>query len=524
MVHAITPSREAYLLAGAQGASESHTTEWVKVSKKDHEIHCMTTTAKVREGLTEETPTVADLDDCIHSLHNTVGDISKLKAFKEPLDIMKRIAKYFRKSGLATNCLLEYRRAQMTDLSNDKVLRIQKPGGTRFGSLHTSAMLLLPNLPAIQTLVAEKQIKFLKAPKIQKLFAHSFSGELKKFKRSLHCYTTIINPFIRSLWSLEAADANASDVAFFSNELYFAAFLLDPRYPSEDFLKANIIITIPPAATQSLSPPVPRESPHHHVPFTRAYDRLKAVLKKNLKDILDLPENDSEECREKLFGECTKVAIVNCLKTQIKDFWYSHWPFNSTLNGQTSLEWWRRLQRDSNASVIAFLAVEIFSILVNSMSDERTNSYVTWLNLPLRGNQLVGTVIDMIQVGQWYRKGSHFTSLQITIKKQPVVGFRFIEPERLEKIKEVEIKAAEDAEELEEEEELEDENNAMDDDEEIDIDTPLPTRQLEFKVDRDIDLSCPALRDLISVKPVLNTNLRAPIITPRAIEEPDWSW
>ncbi|KAH7870860.1 uncharacterized protein C8R40DRAFT_1267759 [Lentinula edodes] len=121
-----------------------------------------TTTTKVREGLTEETPTIADLDDCIHLLHNTVGDISKLKAFKEPLDIMKRIVKYFGKSGLATNHLLEYHQTQMTDLSNDKVLRIQKPSGTHFGSLHTSAMLLLPNLPAIQTLIAEKQIKFLK--------------------------------------------------------------------------------------------------------------------------------------------------------------------------------------------------------------------------------------------------------------------------------------------------------------------------------------------------------------------------
>ncbi|KAF8827546.1 hypothetical protein HHX47_DHR4000004 [Lentinula edodes] len=124
----------------------THTTEWVKV----------------REGLTEETPTIADLDDCIHLLHNTVGDISKLKAFKEPLDIMKRIVKYFGKSGLATNHLLEYHQTQMTDLSNDKVLWIQKPSGTHFGSLHTSAMLLLPNLPAIQTLIAEKQIKFLK--------------------------------------------------------------------------------------------------------------------------------------------------------------------------------------------------------------------------------------------------------------------------------------------------------------------------------------------------------------------------
>lgn len=49
------------------------------------------------------------------------------------------------------------------------------------------------------------------------------------------------------------------------------------------------------------------------------------------------------------------------------------------------------------------LATRIFSVLVNSMPDERTNSHITWFNSPIRGRQKAQTLIDMIQVGQYYR-------------------------------------------------------------------------------------------------------------------------
>ena len=40
------------------------------------------------------------------------------------------------------------------------------------------------------------------------------------------------------------------------------------------------------------------------------------------------------------------------------------------------------------------------------MPDERTNSTITWLNSPIRGNQKAQTLVDMTQVGQWY--GKHY--------------------------------------------------------------------------------------------------------------------
>jgi len=36
------------------------------------------------------------------------------------------------------------------------------------------------------------------------------------------------------------------------------------------------------------------------------------------------------------------------------------------------------------------------------MPDERTGSKITWFNSPLRANQDVSTLVNMIQVGQWY--------------------------------------------------------------------------------------------------------------------------
>ncbi|KAF8237031.1 hypothetical protein L208DRAFT_1249355 [Tricholoma matsutake] len=48
------------------------------------------------------------------------------------------------------------------------------------------------------------------------------------------------------------------------------------------------------------------------------------------------------------------------------------------------------------------------------MLDERTGPKAMWFNSPLHGNQKVGTLVDMIQVGQWYgvHEVSPITSLE----------------------------------------------------------------------------------------------------------------
>jgi len=102
------------------------------------------------------------------------------------------------------------------------------------------------------------------------MLANRGSSKFRDFETHLLWYMNIVAPLIRSLWSLEAAHANASDVfvfwlaagatlndlfskdtnetgipltlanqvteiynaryeEFFQNDLYFVAFLLDPR-------------------------------------------------------------------------------------------------------------------------------------------------------------------------------------------------------------------------------------------------------------------------------------------------------
>lgn len=98
--------------------------------------------------------------------------------------------------------------------------------------------------------------------------------------------------------------------------------------------------------------------------------------------------------------------------------------------------------------MIQMLAVKIFSVLVNSMPDERTGSRFTWLNSGLRGCQLPQNLIDMVQVGQWY--GTHavsdsypdmYSNVSLTpqkadstarkVKKRPTVKFRDISKDLL---------------------------------------------------------------------------------------------
>ena len=52
------------------------------------------------------------------------------------------------------------------------------------------------------------------------------------------------------------------------------------------------------------------------------------------------------------------------------------------------------------------LAVKLFSIVPNSMADERTVSVFTWLNSRLRSAQSVGTLVEQTQIRQWHRRAN----------------------------------------------------------------------------------------------------------------------
>ncbi|KAJ3931471.1 MAG: hypothetical protein NXY57DRAFT_961748 [Lentinula lateritia] len=207
-------------------------------------------------------PHILDLRDAVHHLHNTIGDIKKLEYFTPTMKLLKSTVAHFSKSNLSVASLKE-----QASLNDDDYRAIQKSGNTCFGSNWTMATSVSPKLDAIAKCVQAKDIEF-KSKSVQAMFKHELNGKLAMFKLTLGHYEAIVAPFIRSLWSLEAPKANASDVyvfwlssaaavmdlfkkslditgiprqlkeqvngifnacfiEFFSNDLYFTAFILN---------------------------------------------------------------------------------------------------------------------------------------------------------------------------------------------------------------------------------------------------------------------------------------------------------
>jgi hypothetical protein len=197
--------------------------------------------------------------------------------------------------------------------------------------------------------------------------------------------------------------------------------------------------------------------------------------------------------------------------------------------------------------LVQLLSVRIFSVLVNSMPDERTNSTITWLNSPVRGNQQSRSIINMIQVGQWYgkhvkdepkvRTSTHngncssnnklitcFVFQKSCSRARPAVKFRVIDKGVLERLQTQseeecrlrrELEEAGSAAQIPEDVTEEGDGSDSDDDGENTAVTqaessgttgdsmPLP---VVFKVNPHIDLKLAALRDMISEEPIVQAH------------------
>ncbi|KAG2086372.1 ribonuclease H-like domain-containing protein [Suillus cothurnatus] len=275
--HATTPSRETYFLDAHEASDERHTTQWVtdkllktirSVGEGNWGATCSDSTNVTKAGCRELVSivgTMLDFCDAVHHLHNTIRDINKLPKLKFLMSMLKGIIKYFSKSMYSTTILRKERNLAGDD---EPVKALEKIGKTRFGTYWTTtaANALDPCLPHIRNLVVAKASKY----QIQGMFMNRASGKYSKFEQSILQYITIVAPIIHALWSLEAAHANASDVfifwlaiiatlndlfskgpnvtgvpvslacevtaiinkryhEFFTNEVYFVAFTLDPH-------------------------------------------------------------------------------------------------------------------------------------------------------------------------------------------------------------------------------------------------------------------------------------------------------
>ncbi|KAK0477282.1 ribonuclease H-like domain-containing protein [Armillaria novae-zelandiae] len=426
--HITTKDRTSYFYGGYEGSDEHHTAEWVRdiilegirdIGEDNFSGLCSDSTGNTKKGKSlakDILVAILTLPDCCHHLHNTIKEISNLPEFQK----------------------LEQRR-----LEEDVTQGLIKIGKTRFATHYSACISLERCFPFIRDLIVDQVIKIK-----NKEVMTAFTGQRAnlEFQLALKQYSTIIGPLARSLWALEAAQTNAADVYMFwlaiaaelrdlfscpedtgiepelakkiihiflrrhkefidesPDDIYFIAAYLDPRYVNSDILNKPILVMSGPTIT------IPgnnfgSDSEADMAPCPRAYKCVKKGLKVMLRN-----EIEAYKCRPSSagIGQLVKQAksakaIAEEFSPQLLAYSRGEYPFSDPVGLQTVLEWWESLASHPKARTLAFFAIKIFSVLVNSMPDERTGSKITWFNSPLRSNQKVSTLVNMIQVGQWY--------------------------------------------------------------------------------------------------------------------------
>ena len=251
---------------------------------------------------------------------------------------------------------------------------------------------------------------------VQSMLANCGSNKFSDFETHLLWYMNIVAPLIRSLWSLEAAHANASDVfvfwlaagatlndlfkkdinetgiprdlanqvteiynsrykEFFHNDLYFIAFLLDPRkfcfvndpgaqarslkgllgFDRKDFLKESINIHI------RLSEPATSTLSSAQNLYPRAYEKFLKFLRNMLRPMLQVIEDsDDLDVGNPVLREKGPKNSVSSLSEQINLFWREDYPFRITDREKIidPLKWWIDMAKHDHASVLGVSLVK----------------------------------------------------------------------------------------------------------------------------------------------------------------------
>ncbi|KAJ7224559.1 hypothetical protein GGX14DRAFT_651037 [Mycena pura] len=210
-------------------------------------------------------------------------------------------------------------------------------------------------------------------------------------------------------------------------------------------------------------------------------------------------------------ADLLQEMLMNMLKVAEDEPGNAHPALEGLDAGQAASAWYSQLQMHPHAKILAMLAVKIFSICVNSMADERTNSTITWLNSPQRGRQDIQTLRDMIQIGKYYNVAGRVSVYR------PAVKFRKIDAAALKAVQKLAADSDDSEDEWDEDDEGEeagrkrkahirkivsdDEDSEGEGDDEDGEGTDADAeKEVVFFFDRDIDPNSAALRDLLALE------------------------
>ncbi|KAG8715661.1 hypothetical protein FRC08_010296 [Ceratobasidium sp. 394] len=471
-IHVTTPeTRVAHLMAGIEASGISHTGKYYfeELEKIINEvgplnfsgISCDSTgnTRLARELIHKAHPTIIILPDSCHQLHNAVKDVVKLPYFAECRSNTSTVTRYFSKSTMGATHFNSTR--QQMGITEG----LQKSSKTRFGGAYYSSKSMRRCLPAVEKTVKSGAIE---VKKDHPLYFIKNVAACSKFGTQLYQLEKLTKPIAKAIQCLESGHSNPSDVMVFylaimaslrqlldnndsdlalpedvlvaaqasvcaryhsmilasGQEVYLATFFLHPQYINSDILRRHNlnplntnVIVLPPRHKPNDTPPLPDADIYQAIP---AFPKIAVYLKQVF-------------CRELMAGTISAATeypstnegvstIISIFKSQVCAYARGEHPFVQTAPTSTTdpMTYWKRLLKHPNACFLAPIAVKLFSLVPNSMAEERTVSSFTALNTKERSRQKVSTLVHLTRIRQHLLRERQTTKIQ----KKPVVKFR----------------------------------------------------------------------------------------------------
>ncbi|KAJ7847041.1 ribonuclease H-like domain-containing protein [Mycena leptocephala] len=471
-VHVTTPDREPYFIKGDEASGFSHTGTHIKIliievmdligRERFASIGSDSTgnTKLGRELAQLEVVTVLIVPDPNHHLSNMIKDICVIEYFVDCIGKMRMIITYFSHSTYSATHLKALR--VILDINKGR----EKIGKTRFGTLYWSSYSLLRCLGAIFELISLGIINVDSSDKDKsKLAWFKQLRTYQNFELELQQLTAVIlEPIARAIKCLEGLEVTVGDIWKFyvaitavlhnlfeensltiplhvqdavsaivnrrydemihgpSGDLFLSGFFLDPEHVKSPILlrsSANQLNRSTSVAATSSAKHVTDQDLRNSMPsYAKVGTFLFQVLAKELQAGRDAPA----------FARYSKASeVMDVFKLQFEAYTRQYPPFSVRSNTWSkAMQYWRSLQDLPESSIIAFVAIKIFSILGNSMPEERTVSRFTRTDTRDRANQDARTIVDQTEIYQHIQREWRATDKAPKLSKAPSLKWRAV--------------------------------------------------------------------------------------------------
>ncbi|CAK5274220.1 unnamed protein product [Mycena citricolor] len=370
----------------------------------------------LKRDIAHEFAWILNIYDPCHLLNLFLKDIGKL--FKVELSIVSGISNYFSHSNAATYALSVERKARGIKGG------MKSASDTRFGTSFIQSVALRLCFPAIVACIQAGTIAF--TTKATKRFIPYFDPdhlEYPGFQSRLSALIQLLEAGANGITTLEGQNVTCADVfyvwvtiAWHLERLVGSTTKGFSKYRSQ-------IITIYNARFEQMM----TESSHnlfllayylHPLYFTHG------GLKLFLPDLREGEKYSSDKwtdlfrtlrlsARAILHGEQLRCNMeskseASRLTQQLVRWLCGHAPFHKRAyitRDDKPLDYWKAVKKDSNADVLATVAIILFSISPSEICDERTASLLGWMNAARRSSMTAENLVHSAQLSQWYKHG-----------------------------------------------------------------------------------------------------------------------